>query len=125
YTRIDILRSSRHVRVELDGATVAESQAPTLLFETSLPTRYYLPRTHVRMDLLELQDAVTHCPYKGSAQSFAARIGERLYENVAWSYPTPLAESVRIAGLIAFYDERVDLHVDGELRERPKTPPGG
>ena len=121
YTRIDILPSSRHVRVEVDGTTIAESTSPMLLFETGLPVRYYLPRTHVRMDLLTSTDSVTHCPYKGQAEWFSVRAGDTVHEDLAWSYPTPLAESQNIAGLIAFYDERVDVYVDGVRQERPST----
>jgi uncharacterized protein (DUF427 family) len=113
HTRVDILASSREVRVEVDGVTVAESSSPRLLFETGLPVRYYLPKPHVRMDLLELTETVTHCPYKGQAQAWSVRIGERVHANLAWSYPTPLPESEKIAGLIAFYDHKVDLFVDG------------
>ena len=119
--RIDILASSRHVRVEVEGVTVAESSSPRLLFETGLPARYYLPKPHVRMDLLELEERVTRCPYKGEAQSWAIRIGERLHESLAWCYPTSLPESQKIAGLIAFYDEKVDIYVDGEQQLRPST----
>jgi uncharacterized protein (DUF427 family) len=122
YRRIDILPSSRHVRVEIDGVTVAESTSPRLLFETGLPVRYYLPKTHVRMDLLELSDTVrTHCPYKGQAQSWSIRAGADVRENMAWCYPSPLPESEGIAGLIAFYDEKLDIIVDGVLQERPAT----
>jgi uncharacterized protein (DUF427 family) len=121
YTRIDVLASSRHVRIELDGLTIAESTSLRLLFETGLPVRYYLPKPHVRMDLLELIDKVSHCPYKGTAQEFSVRAGERLHEKLAWSYPTPLRESERIAGLIAFYDEKLDIVVDGALQTRPAT----
>jgi uncharacterized protein (DUF427 family) len=121
HTRIDVLPSSRHVRVELEGLTVAESMSPRLLFETGLPVRYYLPKPHVRMDLFELTDTVTHCPYKGAAQAWSIRVGERLHENLAWCYPTPLRESEGIAGLIAFYNEKLDISVDGVLQERPAT----
>jgi uncharacterized protein (DUF427 family) len=121
YTRIDILASSRHVRVEVEGLTVAESTGPRLLFETGLPVRYYLPKTHVRLDLLELTDRVTDCPYKGQAQSWSVRVGDSLQAHLAWSYPTPLPESQKIAGLIAFYDEKVDLYVDGVRQQRPAT----
>jgi len=113
HTRVDILASSREIRVELDGVTIAQSTSPRLLFETGLPVRYYLPKPHVRMDLLELTETVTHCPYKGEAQAWSLRLGEQLYENVAWSYPTPLPESQKIAGLIAFYEDKVDVFVDG------------
>ena len=68
YTRVDILPSSRHVRVEVDGVTIAESASPRLLFETGLPVRYYLPKPHVRLDLLTRTDTATHCPYKGRAE---------------------------------------------------------
>jgi uncharacterized protein (DUF427 family) len=119
--RIDILASSRHVRVEVEGVTLAESSSPHLLFETGLPARYYLPKPHVRMDLLELEERVTQCPYKGEAQSFAVRTAERLHESLAWCYPTPLPESQKIAGLIAFYDEKVDIYVGGQEQLRPST----
>ena len=113
HTRIDILPSSREVRVEVDGVTVAQSSSPRLLFETGLPVRFYLPKPHVRLDLLEPSETVTHCPYKGQAQTWSLRIGDRLHEDVAWSYPTPLPESQKIAGLIAFYPHKVGLLVDG------------
>jgi uncharacterized protein (DUF427 family) len=121
YTRVEILASSRHVRVQVARVTIAESQSPRLLFETGLPVRYYLPKTHARMDLLELTDNVTHCPYKGQAQSWSVRLGERLHENLAWSYATPLPESQKIAGLLAFYNEKVELYVDGVRQQRPST----
>jgi uncharacterized protein (DUF427 family) len=113
YTRVDILPSSRHVRVELEGVTIAESTNPRLLFETGLPVRYYLPKTHVRMDLLEPTDTATYCPYKGQAEYWSVRVGDRVYEDLAWSYRTPLPESQRIAGLVCFYPDKVDLYVDG------------
>jgi uncharacterized protein (DUF427 family) len=121
HTRVDILPSSRHVRVEIDGVTVAESSSPRLLFETGLPVRYYLPKTHVRLDLLAHTDKETHCPYKGQAEYWSVSTGEKVHENIAWSYAAPLPESQRIAGHIAFYDEKVDIYVDGVLQERPRT----
>jgi uncharacterized protein (DUF427 family) len=121
YTRVDILPSSRHVRVEVAGATVAESAKPTLLFETGLPPRYYLPKTHVRMDLLKASGTVSHCPYKGQAEYWSVRVGDTAHADLAWSYRTPLPESQKIAGLIAFYNEKVDLHVDGVRQQRPST----
>jgi uncharacterized protein (DUF427 family) len=118
YTRIDILPSSRHVRVEVDGVTVAESTSPRLLFETGLPVRYYLPKTHVQMDLLTPTDSISHCPYKGAAEYWNV-VG---HPDLAWSYATPLPESERVAGLVAFYNEKLDIYVDGVLQERPKSP---
>jgi len=109
------------VRVEVDGVTVAESSKPTLLFETGLPVRYYLPKTHVRMNLLTATDSVSHCPYKGQADWWSVRAGDRIHDDLAWSYRTPLPESQKIAGLVAFYNEKVDLYVDGVLQDRPYT----
>ncbi|SFO14854.1 MULTISPECIES: DUF427 domain-containing protein [Actinomadura] len=121
HTRVDVLASSRHVRVEVDGVTVAESSSPRLLFETGLPVRYYLPKPHVRMDLLEHTETVTHCPYKGTAEYWSVHAGDGIQKDLAWSYPTPLDESRKVAGLICFYNEKVDIFVDGVLQERPKT----
>ena len=113
YTRVDILPSSRHVRIEVDGVTIAETSKPTLLFETNLPVRYYLPKTHVRMDLLTPTESTSHCPYKGDAEYWSLALGDSVKADMAWSYRTPLPESQKIAGLISFYPEKVELYVDG------------
>lgn len=118
YTRIDILDSSRRVRVEVDGVTVADSTHPRLLFETGLPTRFYLPKTDVRLDLLELSDKVTRCPYKGQTTYWSVRVGDRLVPDAVWSYPTPLPESQKITGLVAFDPRHIDLFVDGVPQPR-------
>jgi uncharacterized protein (DUF427 family) len=120
-TRVDILPSSRTVRVEVDGVVLAESTHPHVLFETGLPPRWYLPKVDVRLDRLTATDTTTNCPYKGTANYWSARIGDRVVDDIAWWYRTPLPESERIAGLVCFYNERVDLFIDGELQERPKT----
>lgn len=120
YTRVDILASSRHVRIEVDGETVADSVRPRLLFETGLPVRYYLPFTDVRMDLLRPSDTRTHCPYKGEASYYSVQVHGRRHPDLAWTYRTPLPESVKIAGLVAFLDERVDVYLDGERQVRPR-----
>lgn len=122
YKRVDILASSRHVRIELDGVTLAESSQPRILFETGLPQRYYLPKTDARLDLLVPSDKETHCPYKGTAGYYSVPRSPEAGKDVAWWYPTPLPESQKIAGLICFYDERVDVYIDGEKQDRPKTP---
>jgi len=122
YTRIDSLRSSRHVRIDVDGVTVAESTGPTILFETGLPPRYYLPKTDVRMDLLSPSDSTTECPYKGTAEYWNLEVDGTTHEDIVWSYPFPAHESAPIAGLVCFYDERVDVTVDGVDQERPETP---
>jgi uncharacterized protein (DUF427 family) len=116
--RIDILRSSRHVEVIVNGVIVADTHRPTLLFETGMPTRYYLPLTDVRPDLLRQSSSTTSCPYKGTAAYWSLDVdGERL-EDVVWTYPTPLPEGSRIAGLACFYNERLDIRVDGVLQDR-------
>ena len=121
HSRIDILATSRHIRVELDGVVLAESTNGRALFETGLPPRWYVPKVDVCMGLLVPTDTVTHCPYKGQAQYWAVRVGDRLVQDLAWSYRTPLPESQKIAGLVAFYNERVDLFIDGKLQKRPVT----
>ncbi len=120
YTRVDVLAASRHVRVEVGGVTVADSRSPRILFETGLPPRYYLPKTDVRLDLLRPSETVTRCPYKGRAEYWSVGEDER-GRDLVWSYPTPLPESQKIAGLVAFYDEKVDVYIDGVLQPRPKT----
>jgi uncharacterized protein (DUF427 family) len=122
YKRVDVLTSSRHVRVAIAGVTVAETRRPHLLFETSLPTRYYIPREDVHMDLLESTNLKTRCPYKGIASYWSVRAGEHVAKNVVWSYPEPIPECPKIKGLLCFFNERADLYVDGELQPRPQTP---
>jgi uncharacterized protein (DUF427 family) len=122
YSRVDTLASSRHVRVLIDGVAVADSTRPVLLFETGLPTRYYVPQTDVRTELLTPTDKETQCPYKGTARYWSVRIGDNEHADAVWSYPTPLPESIKVAGLMSFYNERVDIEVDGVLLERPRTP---
>jgi uncharacterized protein (DUF427 family) len=121
YTRIDILQSARHVRIEVDGVTVADSHQARLLFETGLPVRYYLPKTDVRMDLLTPTEHVTHCPYKGDANYYSVHVDGTTHDDLAWWYKHPTRESDPIAGRVCFYDERVDVYVDGQRRARPKT----
>jgi uncharacterized protein (DUF427 family) len=122
YSRVDILASSRHVVVEVDGVRVADSHMPRILFETGLPARYYLPLTDVRMELLRPSDTVTHCPYKGSASYWNIAIGDVEHRDLVWCYRTPVPESQKIAGLACFYNEKLDIYLDGELQDRPKTP---
>ena len=122
YSRVDTVHSSRRVRVEIDGVVVAESERPVLLFETGLPTRYYLPKQDVRMDLLVPTTSSTRCPYKGVARYWSVRIGDKLVEDPVWSYPAPIPECPKIENLLSFFNERVDLYVDGALQPRPATP---
>jgi uncharacterized protein (DUF427 family) len=101
---------------------LAESPAPVMLFETGLPTRYYVDRTAVRFAHLEPSATVTACPYKGRTSAYwSARVDGRLHEDLAWSYDFPTGSLQAIAGLVAFYNERVDVVLDGERLERPMT----
>lgn len=121
YKRVDVMPSSRHVQVVVGGQTIADTRRPRLLFETGMPTRYYIPREDVRMELLESTDASTRCPYKGVASYWRPTVGDAS-RDVAWAYLDPIPEWPRIKGLIAFFNERVDaIYVDGERQPRPKT----
>jgi uncharacterized protein (DUF427 family) len=121
HKRVDVVASSRHVEVAVDGVLLAESHRPLVLFETAAPVRFYLPLEDV---LVELVRSETHsvCPYKGVATWWSAQLDGRLVEDVAWSYETPIPENPRIRGLICFRNEWVDLTVDGTRLERPITP---
>ena len=121
YHRVDTRESSRHVRVVLDGKTLADSCRPRLVFETGHPTRYYLPPEDVRMDLLIPSETRTLCAYKGEASYWSASSGDNIREDVAWSYPAPLPDNPQIRGLVCFFNERTDIYVDGEKLERPTT----
>ncbi len=118
YSRVDILASSRHVQIEVDGVTVADSRQPRILFETGLPPRYYLPLTDIRMDLLSESRTQTHCPYKGTASYWSVDAGHGPHEDVAWIYRSPLPESQKIGGLACFYDEKVTVYVDGVRQDK-------
>ena len=123
YHRVDVLHSSRHVRVVAGGETMAETDRPRLLFETGLPTRYYIPKLDVRMDLLEPSDTKTRCPYKGQASYYSVRAGGKLVKDLVWYYPAPIPECPKIENLLCFFNEKVDvIYVDGEAVPAPKTP---
>jgi uncharacterized protein (DUF427 family) len=122
YARVDALRSTRDVRVELDGVTLAAADASVMVFETGLPTRYYFDRTAVNFEHLRATDSVTACPYKGRTSGYwSVVIGDTVYADLAWAYDFPTHQLLPIAGLIAFYNEKVDLVLDGERLERPHT----
>lgn len=117
--RIELRPGRQHVRVESDGAVLAESSRPTLLLETGLPVRYYLSPDDVEMSRLQPSATRSRCPFKGEAVYWSGREGAG--EDLAWSYLEPLEEVDAIRGLIAFFDERVDVFVDGERQSRPRT----
>ncbi len=121
YTRIDALASSRHVVVSIDGVEIANCRKPTVLFETGAPPRFYLPMTDANLRVLVENRRRASCPYKGDSSFFDARIGDDLVSDVAWTYTLTRPESTPIAGLICFYDEKVDIDIDGERQPRPRT----
>ena len=118
FKRIDILASTRHVRFEWDGQLLAESARPRLLFETSLPIRFYLPRADVAV-ALEPSQTVSYCAYKGRASYFSVPDGPA---DIAWTYHHPLREAEPVRNHVAFFNEKVDIIVDGQRRQRPITP---
>jgi uncharacterized protein (DUF427 family) len=122
YTRVDALRSTRRVRVELNGVVLADTASPVLVFETGLPTRYYLNRTDVNFAHLVPTDTVTACPYKGRTTGYwSVRIGDETHQDLAWAYDFPTRQLLPITGLVAFYNEKVDMFIDDEPIPRPVT----
>lgn len=122
YARVDALRSHRHLRVELDGVVLADTATPVLLFETGLPTRYYIDRTDIALAHLEPSTTQTLCPYKGVTSGYwSVRAGDTVHRDLAWTYHYPLPAVAAIANMIAFYNEKVDITVDGAVLERPRT----
>jgi uncharacterized protein (DUF427 family) len=112
--RITVTPADVHVEVRVGGQKVAESDRPLLLDETGLPTRYYLRREDVRTELLEPTSRTTTCPFKGEASYWSLRVGDEVHDDLVWSYEAPLPEVREIAGRLCFYNEKVDLIVDGE-----------
>jgi uncharacterized protein (DUF427 family) len=121
YHRVDVLESSRHVKVRVNGELVAETQRPKVLFETGLPPRYYMPLEDVREEALVASEKTTQCPYKGVAAYYSVEAGGERVEDLVWYYPEPLPEVGKIEGHLCFFNEKVYLEVDGEEQERPRT----
>jgi uncharacterized protein (DUF427 family) len=123
YKRVDAIASSRHVEVVVGGEIVADTKRARFLFETRLPTRYYIPPEDVRMDLLVPSDKATACPYKGKARYHSVKIGQEIFPDIVWFYPEPIAECPKIKGHLCFFNELVDeIRVDGVAVPRPVTP---
>lgn len=113
YVRVDSLRSSRRIRIEKDGVVIAESTSPVALLETGLPLRWYLPRTDINWQHLQVSQTQTRCPYKGVTTGYwSVAVGGQEYADLAWSYDYPTRECAPIAGLVCFYDEKLDLFID-------------
>ena len=112
--RITTTPAKLHVEVTLAGVKLADSGLPVLLDETGLPTRYYLPREDVRTELLRPTDRHTTCPFKGEASYWSVQAGGEVHDDLVWSYENPIPAAAEIAGLMCFYDERVELTIDGQ-----------
>lgn len=122
HKRIDTIPSSRSVKVMLGGEAVAETTRAHFLFETGLPTRYYIPAEDVRMDLLSRSDTQTRCPYKGISSYWTANVGGQKFEDIVWSYPDPVPECPKLKGLLCFFNEQADaIFVDGKEIAKPVT----
>jgi uncharacterized protein (DUF427 family) len=123
YKRVDVVNSSRHVQVIVGGETVADTRRARFLFETRLPTRYYIPPEDVRADLLVPSNKSTACPYKGKARYHSVKIGDDVFTDIVWYYPEPIAECPKIKDRLCFFNEMVDaILIDGVEMPRPVTP---
>jgi uncharacterized protein (DUF427 family) len=121
YSRIEVLKSTRHVRVSLHGELLAETRRAKVLYETALPPRFYIPPEDLRGELLIASPSRSRCAYKGSASYWHVRVGDRIVEDLVWCYRDPHHEVAPVADHFCFFNERVDLDVDGVRGERPKT----
>ncbi|QGI87422.1 hypothetical protein CEK25_002378 [Fusarium fujikuroi] len=121
FKRVDILHSTRPIEVKVNGRTVAKATSSMHLLETGLPTRYYLPLSAVDQSVLSKSPVRSKCPYKGEAEYYNIVIDGKTFENLVWYYNHPTLESAAIARLVCFYNEKVDIILDGELQERPRT----
>ncbi len=122
YVRVDALRSNRTVRIEINGIVLAEAKDCVMVFETGLPTRYYLDPTNVRFTYLAPSPTRTQCPYKGKTDGYwSAAVEGTSVPDVAWTYSFTTPAMATIAGLVAFLNERVDIFIDGEIQARPVT----
>jgi uncharacterized protein (DUF427 family) len=122
YVRVDALRSHRHVTVSMSGVKLADTHCPVMLFETGLPTRYYIDRTDVAFEYLEPSSTHTLCPYKGVTSAYwSVRMADTSAADLAWTYETPLPAVAPIANMVAFYNEKLDITVDGVQLARPST----
>jgi uncharacterized protein (DUF427 family) len=115
---VDVLTSAKHIVVKVDGVVVADSRTPVLLYETHLPTRYYLPKTNVNLEFLEPSDKRDFCPYKGVSNYYDLVINGKRFKDYAWWHKYPTMESGAITGKISFYNEKVDIYIDGVKEQK-------
>ena len=111
YHRVDVRRSSRHVRVLLGDQVIAETTRPMLLSETGLPNRFYIPAEDVRQDLLQPSDKHTTCAYKGTASYWSVRVGNKELADAVWSYPHAEGDSAAVSGYLSFLHDDLTIEV--------------
>jgi uncharacterized protein (DUF427 family) len=121
--RVEVVPSAHRVRVELAGELIAESERVLELHETGLATRWYLPLEDVRPGVLEPSEKTSHCPFKGDASYYSVRAGGELHRDLVWTYEDPIPAAREIAGLVCFYDEKVELTLDPPASAEPLPPP--
>jgi uncharacterized protein (DUF427 family) len=121
YSRIDVCRTTRHVRVLLDGEVLADSRRARVLYEAALPPRWYLPAEDVRTELLVPSGHLTRCAYKGVASYWHVRVGDAVVEDLVWAYPDPQHDALPVRDMLCFFGEKVDVELDGVVDERPVT----
>lgn len=126
FKRVDTVSSLRRIKVSLHGVTLAESAYAVHLFETGLPTRYYIPLSSIEQSVLRKSERRTQCPYKGEAEYYDVVLKdkdgkEELHEGLVWYYNRPNMECAQVVGLCCFYNEKVDVEIDGVREERPRT----
>ncbi len=122
YKRVDILATSRKVTVSLSGIKIASSSRCLALHETGLPVRYYFPKIEVQMGFLHASTMHSSCPYKGTASYYTVKVNGQIFDNIVWWYPTPSLESIKIAGYVCFYNDKVDLEVEDPTKIISKNP---
>jgi uncharacterized protein (DUF427 family) len=118
---ITITPTDSRIEITLNGEKLAETDRAVLLDETGMPTRYYLPRQDVRTDLLRPTATRTTCPFKGQASYWSAEVGGEVHDDLVWSYESPIPDAERIAGLMCFYNHRVEITIDGQPQPGPKA----
>lgn len=126
FKRVDVLTSTRSIRVAVDGRTIAQTNVSMHLYETNLPVRFYMPLTSIDTSVLRPSTTRTWCPYKGESEYHSVVVNGKQYKDIVWFYSRPTIECAAIAGMCCFYNEKVDISImqgDGEweLLERPKT----
>ena len=122
FKRIDVLSCHRRIEVSLDGNVLASSDNVLSLFETHLPVRYYIPPEDVASSLLNPSETRSTCAYKGHAAYFSTADGRPEGRDIGWNYRRPMSDALRVQDHVAFWNERADIRVDGELQRRPVTP---